>query len=269
MKRIKTILKWALRSAKVSYNLMAVNAEVLCRHSFGQRYAPSLLASFFFCFVTMTVLQALANRSSAFVGFYLLFYFFLVLYDLGRMWLPRRTLHSYSNGQSWGFWRRCGLRPSIVQMLFEPAVVVLIGLLVLRGSVLLSVWLQVAGLCLFIKEAISKWQQHNRVLDGVDARLEGERINTGIRRYTTPQSGGDQRASRVVAVEEAQQPTTSIAQIHSRLDPALQQLISSPNQNRPNPPPVGRTPNRQGPRRYHAGPLGTLPRITSRPPRKT
>ena len=76
MKQLKTILKWALPSVKAAYNLMAVSAEVFCRHSFGQRYAPSLLASFFFCFVVMSLLREVAtDKGSPMVDIYLLFFF--------------------------------------------------------------------------------------------------------------------------------------------------------------------------------------------------
>jgi hypothetical protein len=263
MKHLKIILKWALPSIKAGYNLLAVSAEVFCRHSFGPRYAQSLLASFFFCFVSMACLRAVfPDESSPIIDIYLLSYFILVLYHLGRMWRPPTTTHSYSNGQSWGFWERLNVIPAFVKIVFEPAVHVLVGMAIHSVNVLLSDWLLSAGLCLCIKEFLSFWRHWNRVLDSADARIEGERISSGVRRYTSPQSGGEQRVSPAVAVEQPQQPTSSIGQIFSRLDPALQQLMSSPNQNHPDSI-NARAADQQVPRRYHAGPLGTLPRITT------
>ena len=267
MKHLKTILKWALPSIKAAYNLLATNAEVFCRHSFGQRYAASLLGSFFFCFVTMALLRAVEpENSSSVIDVYLLIYFILVLYHLGCMWRPRATIHSYSGGQSYEFWNGLGVNPVLIKTFFEPLIFALAGVLIYPANRLLSAWLQVAGFCMCVKEVISYWKYSNRVRDAVDARLEGERISGGVRQRTNPQSGGEPRVSPVVPVEQGQAPTSSIEQIYSRLDPALLQLMFSPNPNRTNTPPIARNVNRPNPQRYHAGPLGTLPRISSRRP---
>lgn len=49
MPQTKTISKWALASAKIAYQLLAVSAEVFCRHSFGVRYAGHLVAGLLSC----------------------------------------------------------------------------------------------------------------------------------------------------------------------------------------------------------------------------
>ena len=267
MNHLKIISKWVLPSVKIAYNLLAVSAEVFCRHSFGQRYAPQLLASFFFCFVTMECLRALAQQAqSLFVDVYLLTFFILILYHLGKMWRPARNIHSHGNGLSWRFTEGLGIKPTVMRILIEPAIHVFVGFLILQVSALLGSWLMAAGLCLFVKEFMIYWKHRNRILDSVDARIEGERIGTGVRQFTSPQSGSEQGVSPVVAVEQAPQPASSISQIFSRLDPALQQLVTTPGRNHPGTPAINRSAPQSNPRRYHGGPLGTYPRISSKRP---
>jgi hypothetical protein len=263
MNHLKTTLKWVLPSIKAVYNLLAVNAEVFCRHSFGRRYAPTLLASFFFCFVIMAVLQAARRKgSSTVIHFYLFTYFVLVLYHLVRMWHPRRNVHSRSSGQSWEFWRRFNAPPTVIKSLFEPAALVVTGVLIYPVNVLLAGWIQAAGVCLFAKELLDNWKHRNRVLDASDARLEGDRISTGIRQYSTTQSGGEQGVSPVAAVQQPQLPANSIQQIYSRLDPALQQLVAAPLQTYPNPLTPNRRVNRPVVARNQARPVGARLLIT-------
>jgi hypothetical protein len=244
--------------------MLAVSAEVFCRHSFGRRYAPTLLAGFFCCFVALSLFRNVVPQLiPGLIDIYLLIFFVLVLYHIARMWRQRQTIHSYSNGDSWEFWSRHNFDPNLVSILIEPLIYALVGLLLFPANSLLSTWLLLGGGCLFIKELQSYWQFRNRVLDSRDARLEGERIGTGVRQQTAPQGDREQRVSPVaVAAQVAQPPANSLQQIYSRLDPALQQLVATPNQNRPNPP----VPNRPaGPLvvvRNQATPLGTRPRIS-------
>jgi len=262
MNHLKIILKWVLPNVKFAYNMLAVSAEVFCRHSFGARYTPAMLAGFIFCFLTMTIVCGIdPDKSSPAIGVYLFIYFVLLIYHGVKMWLPRAVTHSQSSGLSWAFWGRITVFPALVRILLEPAIHVLVGVALHPMSVLLSDWLIFAGICLAIKEFISFWKHWNRVLDSSDARIEGERITSGVRRYSAPRSGGDQRVSHVAAVEQAQAPADSIQQIYSRLDPALQQLVAMPNQNRPNAPTPNRPVVRPAVVRNQARPVGIPPGI--------
>lgn len=250
--------------------MMAINAEVFCRHSFGRRYAPSLMASLLFCVASFGLFHlANPNGASTLLDTYLLIFFILVLFHIASMWRRRAILHSYFNGLSWPIWERSGIHSGIVQLLCEPSLHVLAALLIGRECALLSGWLLVAGICLFVKEAITRWKHRNRVIDSIDARLEGERISGEVRRQTAPHSGAEQPGSPVVPVEQAQLPPSTVGQIYSRLDPALQRLLSPRDQNSQRASAATRPASRQGARRYHAGPLGTLPRITSRRPNQS
>jgi hypothetical protein len=215
--------------------MLAVSAEVFCRHSFGRRYVPTLLASFFCCFMFLSLCRGVVPQlCPTLISIYLLIFFILVLFHIVRTWRPGPIIHSYSNGQSWEFWSRRNINPNIVKILVEPLTIVLAGLVLMPANSLLSVWLLLSGACLFIKELLSYWQLRNRVMDSMDARLEGERIGTGVRQQTVPQADRELRANPVVAAAPAQPPANSIQQIYARLDPALQQLVATPNQNYPN-----------------------------------
>ena len=137
-------------------------------------------------------------------------------------------------------------------MLLEPTFVLVIGDLFIAVNELLAVWIMLGAICLFIKEFLAYFQFAGRILDAIDARLEGERIGAGVRQQTTPQGGGEQGAMPVAPADPGAPPAGFLQQIISRLDPALQRLIARPNQNPPanrivvrpaNPPGTTRNPN--------------------------
>jgi len=256
-------LKWLLPLAKLVYRMMAVSAEVLCRHSFGQRYAPQLFGSLLLAFLYAGLISiAMPQRPPRLFGTYLLIFFLMICYHLFRMFRPRAVpLHSFWPGQSWDFWGRYRLRPGLVRLIFEPGLVVLIGFLVLRTDSGLAIWLQISGLCLFIKEFIFQWQHRNRLLDALDARAEGERLNTGIRTHTVPESDGERTATPVVPARPAVPTRNQTGQFVRNLDPALQRLLAAGNQATPNPARPMNTANPQAPRRVQLRRHRTPPRI--------
>jgi hypothetical protein len=265
MDLIETTLKLALPSAKLAYRMMAVSAEVLCRHSFGQRYAPQLIGSFLLALL-YAGLQGVAypGQPARLIGVYVWIHFALVCYHLARNFRPRNLpLHSYSSGQSWSLWQRHGVRPGVVQLLIEPGLVVGLGAILYPVDIALSFWLQIAGLCLFVKEMIAQWQQRNRMFDALDARAEGERMNTGIRQAPNPEPNGEQATTPVTAAMPVRPAVNQDQQITRNLDPALQRLMATGN-----PPAAVAPPNAHRPRRQQAGPIRTPPRIiVRRPPR--
>lgn len=222
--------------------MLAASAEVLCRRSFGRRYSPMLLASFFCCSLFFGVFsRVLPQQSPGLAGLYLLIFFILVLCHIAHAWRRGAIVHSYSSGQSWELWTCLNFNPSLVKILIEPLIFVLGGLLLLSANVLLAIWLMLGGACLFLKELMSNWHFGNRVMDSMDARLEGERLNAVVRQQTTPR-GGREHSPTPVTAEPAALPANSSQQAYSRLDPALQRLVAATNQpthgptvaNRPN-----------------------------------
>src|ERR1039458_8035729 len=225
----KIILKWLLPSAKLACKLMAVSAEVFCRHSFGLRYGLWLIGSFLLCF-GYTGLVGMANPGVTWhlLDFYLSIFLLLLLFHVVGLCRQRPPLRdSYSTGQSWQFWQRIGFSQNTVHLVFEPGLHVLVGVILFPFDHSLSVWLQTAGVCLFIKEIIVQWQEYEHLLDALDSRVEGERMSQAVRRYTTPQSGGEQPVNPVTPVQPARHPGSPGAQCVRDLDPALRRMMST------------------------------------------
>jgi hypothetical protein len=239
MEHLKTALKWALPSAKFAYKMLAISAEVICRHSFGRRYAINLLASYVFCLAVTGLMRfgAMELRPDLLKS-YLLIYAILMIYHLACMWRHQPNLHSHSSGQSWGIWEQLHFNSTAVKILVEPLLFVLTGAALLEANIILSLWLQFGGLCLFYKGLSAHWNFRNRVMDSMDARLEGERIGGGVRQQTAPRGGRTQGANPVTMAEPAQQPADAGPQMYNNLDPALRRLIGAPNQTQPNPAPA-------------------------------
>lgn len=250
MNPIDVTLKWALPSAKLVWRLMAVSAELLCRHSFGHRYKAALIGSFGLALVYGALNSAACpHHPSRYFGVYLWLHFILLcVHFAGPFRRHAHPLHSYSTGQSWPLWGRLPIAPNVVQLVGEPVLVVLLGALFYPVDIALSVWLQIAGLSLFAKELIGQWRQRNRLLDTLDARVDGERLNATVRRHTAPEAEPGRIPTPVTTVQTAAPDRLPLAQIAQRLDPALQRLMTTDHARRPAPvqravpPPLNRRP---------------------------
>lgn len=253
MNPVKDILKWVFPnaesirvSAELVYRLMAASAEVLCRHSFGQRYVMPLIGSWLLALLYGMIINIGLPQPPRLFGTYLFIHLVLVCIHLTGMFRSRQLpIPSRWPGQSWQFWEHFRLSSGVVRTVLEPALLVFIGFIISFGDPALAVWLFGAGVCLFLKELIFHWKHRSRLLDALDARAEGEFLNAGIRRRTTAQSPDEQTAIPVVAAIPPAPVRTPDGQLYQNLDPALQQLISA---TRPRQPGVTRRPpNRQTP----------------------
>jgi hypothetical protein len=257
MRQTKTILKWALPSIKLAHRVLAPSAEIFLRHSFGQRYTFMLIASFsaFTGYVLLTEIFAPPDETPL-MGIYLLIFLCLLVFHIWTMFrTPLGRIQSDSCGQSHEFWERGGITPTYAQLFAEPAVTFLIGMLILHVDDALAVWLMLAGTSLFAKEVARKWRGWNRVLDALDARIDGEQMNTTVREYNTPQSGGAQAASLVTVARPHQREDRPLEAILNNLEPDVRRLVSSAERR------ASVTPNRT--QIFHTGPLGRYPRITA------
>jgi hypothetical protein len=252
MRRGKTILKWSLASAKLAYDLLATSAEILCRHSFGERYRLRLLASFGSYVLYALSVGAVMPDESPLVGFFLALYSLLLGYHLISIECRGYVrVHSYWTGTPWSMWARFGLGNGIVRILIEPGLMVIGGMTVSSRDPAISAWLQGAGFCLFFKEAIIALDHRRHALDAIDARFESERISEAIRRRTTPRTRNAQPSNRVTPASPQPQPSPSSQEMFNNLDPALRNLFG---ENERGSPPATPRPE---------GPLGHLPRIVS------
>src|SRR5262245_2591851 len=138
MDQVKDISKWLLPSArwkrlfpvlKLVYRMMAVNAELICRHSFGVRYWPKLIGGFLlFCLYVGMIYVVTPQQPPKLIGSYLLILLLVLCYHLvGLFRRHAQHVHSYSPGQSWEFWERIRFSANVVRLLFEPGLLIIVG----------------------------------------------------------------------------------------------------------------------------------------------
>jgi len=225
----KIILKWLLPSAKLGFKLLAVSAEVFCRHSFGLRYGLWLAGSFALCAgYTCFVVMVFPGAKPDFLVIYVWILSLLVLFHVAGLCLQRPPLPpSYSTGQSWHFWQRIGFSQFTMHIVIEPGLHVVAGVIIFPVDRFLSVWLHAAGVCLFVKEIIVWWNDYEQLLDALDSRAEGERISRAVRQYTAPQSGREQPVTPVTPAQVSPQQIVPLAPNVRSLDPALRRMLSS------------------------------------------
>lgn len=265
MPPVRTIAKWTFASIKVCHRLLAVSAEVFCRHSFGERYLWELLAGFFFCWACSLCCEAAEPGRFPLFGFFVFCYFVLGCFHLVSIFRRRDgTVQSESCGVPFAFWGRITRSPLIVHIVLEPAMLGLAGFLLKEADAALSAWLRLSALCLFIKEVISAWNRRNHVLDVFDSRIEGERMNETVRGGANPGRGEEVHPTPVTQATAPTEGRPSLGQIFIRLDPALRRVLSEPP--RPAPPvsPPHRPPQVIRPNQ-HGGPPRPTPRITPSP----
>ena len=248
MQQIKTILNWILPSTKWAYRILSASAEAFCHHSFGSRYIWNLMLSFFSCCIYFAIMS-ITGSGDGISGCYLMAYFGFVVYHTVSAFRRDSLVHSESNGVPWDFWRLTPEQMGGFQIFIEPLLFLNIGLLIAQLDAPLGAWLLGCAICHFIKAIITSWNHRNRLLDALDARLEGERMSNSVRGQHSPRR--QDRPSTVTVAQSLQRPHNA-RDIVNNLDPVLRRLMTEEGAG--------------APVRYHAGPLGHLPRITARKP---
>ena len=264
MRRTKTISKYVLASAKVIFNLLAVSAEIAVRNNFGVRYFGKLLAGYFLFLLYILAVKCGEQNNSLYLDLYFIFFSVRLVGHLIKMCQSQsRIVHSQSSGRSWGFWQSLTVKLWLVQLVFEPGLLILVGWLIQPRDQPLASWLVASGVCLFVKNAISQWKRYFHLLDVVDSRIEGEQISDAVRQHTAPPPRVAGGSNPVMAAEQPAQPPQPLEHIFNNLDAALKNLFSTDGQSSPVPPANQRAENSQS-QKHDDGPLGHLPRITSR-----
>ena len=263
MRQTKTISKFALANAKVIFNLLAVSAEIAVRSNFGVRYFGKLLAGYFLFAFYMLAAHCVGQNNPTCLDLYFVFLTIRLVVHLIKMCQSQsRVVHSHSSGTSWVFWQSLTVKLWLVQLVFEPGLLFLTGWLIQPRDQALAFWLVASGGCLFVKNSISQWKQYFHLLDVVDSRIEGEQMSDAVRRHTAPASRAAGGSNPVMAAEQPPQPAQPLERIFNNLDAALKNLFPTGAQIPPVLPPNQRVQSAQP--RHDDGPLGHLPRITSR-----
>jgi hypothetical protein len=264
MRHKKTISKFALASAKVIFNLLAVSAEIAVRSNFGVRYAGTLLAGYFLFVFYMLAVQGVSQKNLPFLDLYLVFLSVRLVGHLIKMCQSQsRIVHSLSSGTSWSLWQSLTVKLWLVQLVFEPGLLILVGWLIQPRDQALASWLVASAGCLFVKNSIFQWKQYFHLLDVVDSRIEGEQMSEAVRRHTAPPPRAAGGVNPVMAAEQPPLPPQPLERIFNNLDQTLRNLFSTDAQNPSAAPASQRSENSQT-QKHDDGPLGHLPRITSR-----
>ena len=173
---------------------------VFLRWDFGERYfniSDFLGSAFTFLIVAGVLLFWLASGSGGkaaqqvgsadysewVLGIFFLCFFIISLYHRLIAWLQRATgrrrWHSRYPGTS--YLRFLTALPFVstytVQRFVEPALAIVAGSLIYAFAPPLSAWFIFAGLCLAMTENFAYRRARNRVLDALDAEIEGEHLD--------------------------------------------------------------------------------------------
>ena len=264
MRHTKTISKYVLASAKVIFNLLAVCAEIAVRSNFGVRYFGKLLAGYLLFVLYMLAVQSVEQNDSHFLDLYFVFFSVRLISHLIKMCQSQsRIVHSHSSGMSWSLWHSLTEKLWLVQLVFEPGLLILVGWLIQPRDQPLASWLVASGGCLFVKNSIFQWKRYFHLLDVVDSRIEGEQMSEAVRRHTAPPPRAAGGVNPVMAAEQPPLPPQPLERIFNNLDQTLRNLFSTDAQN-PSAPPTGQRSENSQTQKHDDGPLGHLPRITSR-----
>jgi hypothetical protein len=237
MRHTKTISKYVLASAKVIFNLLAVNAEIAVRGNFGVRYFSKMMAAYFLFPVYILAVKCFEQNVPRFLFLYFVYFTVRLVSHLIKMSQAQsRIVHSQSSGTSWIIWQSLTEKRWLIQLVFEPGSLILFGWLIEPRDEALAVWLMASGGCLFVKNAISQWKRYFRLLDVVDSRIEGEQMSDAVRRHTAPPRQTAGGSNPVMPAEQPAQPPQPLERIFSNLDAALKNLFSTDGQNSKVPP---------------------------------
>lgn len=191
--------KWLMR-------LMAASVEAYLHSNFGRRYVWMLIGAFFLFFF-----GAGMNPSPApLTGLFLVGLIVLVIHHLIHAFHRHRYSvaepHSSSSGDSWHFWQGFGLAETTVQLYLEPALCILLGLIVAKPDPFLALWLAASGVSLFIKKVVNHFKHMRRVIDSMDAKIEAQRLNTTLTQFQQKPGQSAQKSHRARFASSGQKP---------------------------------------------------------------
>jgi len=256
-----------LASAKFLFRYLAVSAEAICRHSFGIRYSNALAIGFAVYFFYATLIQSLREVRSPYLDVYLVSYCLLFVYHILSMcWQRPQSIHSYSTGLPWSFWQPFHIKPMLLDLVVEPGCILLVGILLFPHDQALAIWLQLSAISLCVKRSMVRWNGWQHLLDVLDTRIEGERLNETVRERSAPRARTTAGHAPVSAGQPSAQNQPSAPQsldgIFNNLDQGLRRLITTDNGQYSNPT-THTSSGQNSPNSATGGPLGHLPRIKS------
>lgn len=227
-----------LNYTQMIVRLFSVTVEVFLRHSFGERYL-----NIFNCYGAVILLSI--GNELRFRGpeRYLLRGFiiaFILMCIVHRLFIWRRKKkgmrwHSRYAGTSYDFWKFLPFKQYTIQRYFEPALVFLLGFLVLNISGnALGGWLMISALSLAITAQIDAARFRNQVLDVMDSQIESEYLNAAVVEMKDP-SQTEGFSVPVSLNNYSSTQRASFADAMHRVDPALRDIMSGNQPEAPTP----------------------------------
>lgn len=183
------VLRWGMR-------LLSASTEIHFRRNFGRRYLPMLMGAFLLFTICSGVISPAAPLTTLFFLVTMVQVIRHCLFAFFRTRLSLPEPHTLWTGDSWDVWQRLGYGTSTVQCYIEPALSLILGLLVLNVDPLLGFWLAASGLALFVKEQLIRIESLRHILNAADGRIEAQRLNSGLNRYLNQSARGTQRPHR-------------------------------------------------------------------------
>jgi hypothetical protein len=228
MNPARIISKSRLAKAKRLMRALAASVEPFLRHTFGERYTPTLVGGW--CVVTVVAMLSSAVGPASRVNLMPLVWLVLsVLLGAHVVSLCRRRragihVESHSCGSSWGFWSELGF-PAATRVLWEPVLCVGVAAGSVGADPVFAVWLFSAGLCLMVKSFMEERRAHKQVVDALDARVAGRALHVAVQRQVNLRPQGADNPVAVTAAAPALGAARPLAGMFGNLDPTLRELI--------------------------------------------
>lgn len=235
--------------------VIAMPSEVLMRRRFGERYLdPLMILLGYGAIVVLGIMGSMGSGGRAYsvLAFANLYLAAVAVHKLAILHrnLKGERWHSHSDGLSWtvltiparlagdlagmlvpvgmvgpGYRDRlCHAVREIVHLVFEPALVVLVGVSLHLMDMRVGVVLCWSGFALFVKGSLKHQQERVRVLDMVDGAIEAE--------YRGDVLAGSKPAEetegyKVTGVPLSHTVRDSVTAAFTRLDPALRAMVAN------------------------------------------
>lgn len=223
------ISKFHLPNPKWLMEALAASVEGLLHHTFGERYAGTLLGGLLVAVVVefFSSIVPRDNRVDLMSVVIAALFARLIAHWVSVGKRRRAGIHveTRSSGSPWGFWSELRIPIKLTTVLLEPLLCFAVALLASPVDQVFSVWLCCAGLALMIKTIAERHKVHNGTLDILDARMAARNLRANVNQQMNQPA---QTLASPVAISAATgnpQPTHPNPNHFRNLDPALQRLI--------------------------------------------
>lgn len=187
------VVVWFQNIVTFALSLFTLPIESIYRHEFGERYfriitlvaSAVLFVVFAYGFAGFGRMFGGGGQPGLFTWLFLLVFLALGVMHRYRIfrrnWYTGPEWHSHASGESWLSQFTTPMRsrlpmfipiPNATQRYIEPALALVVGLILVAFGSFVGTWLVFAGLALFFKETVKAEILRNAYLDQVDQQIE-------------------------------------------------------------------------------------------------